>query len=242
VLQVKVTRESGPPALALPVIDIPGYTSQLHESTADSAGYVYTDPGGAYLAASSRFSVPRRIVSLRNLDVLELENAWAGASVARNEIIGGLPANPAFVYQTPLVRFVDVLTPLLTPAGEWDLSVFTPGPPPHPLSLYLKDFLAAFFKASADRTIKLGCTFRYLLNGLPVELPVLLTTPFAYTAGEYATLADFIVNWFGDHGLTGKSGDLLFDLSVFASLTTSQLPLLQLRLTLKTGLIEWPPT
>jgi hypothetical protein len=46
-------------------------------------------------------------------DVTVTQNGWGGAYVKRNQGLTNLPTNPAFIYQTPLVRFNDTVVPFI---------------------------------------------------------------------------------------------------------------------------------
>jgi hypothetical protein len=204
-----------------------------------------------------------------DFDILKVETAWAGAAVKRNEnLLPDETTNPAFVFQSPVVRFVNVLTPLLDPIEEIDIADFAVTKP-EKLAQYLSDFLIAFFEAAQtagneNRTVRLGAAYGYkledsgeadtqaLLPDLDILLPILLTTPTSISIlrerlGPDSTfikaVADTINMWFATNKPNGveESGRLWFDLSVYSSLSESQLPVLRMRrLFLATKLIVFP--
>ena len=89
-----------------------------------------------------------------DFDILKIENAWAGAAVKRNEnLLPDKITNPDFVFQSPVVRFVNVLTPLLDPDEEIDIADYKLTPAP--LSKYLSDFLIAFFEGARQAATRI---------------------------------------------------------------------------------------
>jgi hypothetical protein len=62
-----------------------------------------------------------RTVRFDGLNILDKQNVWGGARITRNErLFGGSPeTNPRFVLHTPVVRFPEILTPLL----EYDQAI-----------------------------------------------------------------------------------------------------------------------
>lgn len=81
------------------------------------------------LAAIYQFTNPNpsneltRTLVFDNLDIMGTENAWAGIQLARNLIlVEGEQTNPLFVYQTPVVRFVNKVTPLIDSSNPVDIA------------------------------------------------------------------------------------------------------------------------
>jgi hypothetical protein len=108
----------------------PGFTA------APSAGdqfeidlIVQPDTGQGPLTAVYQFTNPNssneltRTLIFDNLDVMGTENAWGGIQLARNLIlVDGKQTNPLFVYQTPVVRFVNKVTPLIDSSNPVDIA------------------------------------------------------------------------------------------------------------------------
>lgn len=243
----------------LPEVAIPGYATKVRSETADSATYYYVSEQDAQVL---RYEVGRdlstRHMLFKDLDILKVENAWAGAAIKRNEdLLPGKTTNPDFIFQSPVIRFANVLTPLLDPADEIDIADFTPAPPAE-LATYVSNFLIAFFEqaqigASENRTIRLGVSYSYRLEdsgkpepaggelpNLEVAIPILLTTPTSISilpqnlspdSPFIAAIAATVTNWVSDNSPSGvdNSGRLWFDLSVYSSLSESQLPVLRMR-------------
>ena len=246
------TRATGTP-IVFPIIQIAGYQTRT-QGTEDEAVYTFEDAQGNLLSAEKGKAIPRREVVVAGFDILKEENAWAGIFVVRNEdLVPQSPTVSDFLYQTPLIRFVDSLTPFLDPNIEIDLASFTPGEEQHALLTFLGNFFEAFFEGAVSvgetRTLAMGSSYEYRLTddaaikdtqngGLRVVLPILLTLPKPFPIedpGEanpfLQAIAEQIKNWFQDQSPIGidTHGKLLFDLTVYASLADSQLPVLRLR-------------
>ncbi|GEM_PF-1983070 len=244
--------------IPMPGIEIEGFTTHptppISATTvgpgATMMNYTFstTGPSGpVYLGWEDRASYPIRTVSFAGLNVLKQENAWAGVGVVRNKDLertgptgGWRPVDPAFIYETPLIRFVNVLNPFLDPAGEIILSDEF-DPVEKTLEGYLTALFAKLFKdlsPSASVLVKLAVSYGYMLseNDLPVELPMFLTTPHNFPqTGDPAyitAVSDRITYWFSERGIKPakvSNGFIAFDLTIFSTLSESQLPMLRLR-------------
>jgi len=264
ILSVQVRKVRGPsgtyphPNIPLPGIGITGFitrpTPPLSPTAvgpgATSIDYTFEAIGSTAhspLRWEDAAQYPTRTVSFTGLDVLQQENAWAGLGVLRNQDLGKnpvtgryRPVNPAFVFETPLVRFVNVLNPFLDPAGE----ILLPDEV-QPASSTLEGYLAAMFAKllghlpqATSVLVKLGVSYGYSLGKqLPVELPMFLTTPYEYNVGGDSSFVNSVARrikaWFAERGMSAPNpsmnGSLVFDLTIFSTLSRSQLPLLRLR-------------
>lgn len=259
-LTVVVTRTqiTGTP-IELPVIEIEGYEA-VAEMIANGVSYTYKDPQGNLLSAAVGKAIRKRQAVFGGFDILKEENAWGGVFVVRNEdLVDSSPTVEDFRYQTPLIRFIDPLTPLLDPNIEIPLAQFTPGDDQHPLATFLTNFFDVFFEGAVSpgesRTLAMGGSYAYDLVASPtgegeaeplsVELPVFLTTPQPFPISEtggdnpfLTAVSDQVTNWLNSNSPQGidTNGRLVFDLTVYASLADSRLPVLRLRkLTLATN-------
>lgn len=254
-------------ASQLPKIEIDGYETKPKTQTPDSASYYFISmQDGQVLSYETGRNLSARQLVFNDFDILKVENAWAGAAVKRNEnLLPGETTNPAFVFQSPVVRFVNVLTPLLDPDEEVDIADFTIQKPAK-LAQYLSDFMIAFFEAAQtagneNRTVRLGAAYGYGLQSagqaealdLEVTIPILLTTPTPISILKeklgpdspfIKAVSDTVNDWFKLNKPSGvpDSGRLWFDLSVYSSLSQSQLPVLRMRrLFLSTSGVIFPP-
>jgi hypothetical protein len=259
-LLVTVTwAESSPRLPQKPSIEIAGYTTKERSQTADSVSYYFVgEQDQEILTFEIGRNLSTRQMVFADLDILKIENAWAGAAVKRNEdLLPDQVTNPDFVFQSPVVRFANVLTPLLDPDIEIDVADYTVDRPAE-LANYLSNFLIAFFAAAEtvgneNRTIRLAVGYSYGLQDsgevdlaieempdLDITIPILLTTPTSISilpedlspdSPFIAAVSDTVYNWFHNNTPSGvhESGKLWFDLSVYSSLSESQLPVLRMR-------------
>jgi hypothetical protein len=221
-----------------PTPSIPGFQA-VPVVVTEGSGWVFTalDGSGRPLLRAEALTLPRRALTYANLTVLIEESANAGTHVRRNEAFGIERANDVFIYQTPEIRFFTPLTPELEPDIVIDVADYTT--PPAPLATYLKNFLIELFKgapATSLHTLRVAGRFTYALQpmeGFPIALPIFLTGPVTVqsTADLNALgdrLAEFITTWFAERGITGKSGQLWFEVSLYSGATMAQLPTLKL--------------
>jgi len=181
-------------------------------------------------------------------DVLAHENAWAGVKLYRNLIlVQGRKTNPQFVYQTPAVRFANPAAPLI---DHFDVL-------PLVVESTLADCLSRFFTElfhvdpdsplAGERQIKLTCRYGYSIAGdtpllqdeLVASLPLLHSPEQAFDLARdwdpnrpesYVNrLANALKAWFEKHQPATDGGRFQIDLSVFAALNQSNLPVLRLR-------------
>lgn len=207
-----------------------------------------------------------RTLIFPDLDVLNTENGWGGIQLARNEVLYPqdmtIQTNPAFKYQTPMVRFVNKKTPLIDVGAALDIGAEVSEP--QALKLILSQFLQALFEGAgtgmaainADpdgtRTLQMNCRYGYDIQGKAgaaqgpdkdasfiTYLPLLSRPPFTFTLGSdwnpddptsfVCLLAQAIEQWQMREQPSDSRAFLLFDMSVFASLSDIQLPVLRLR-------------
>jgi LysM repeat protein len=264
-LKVTVDLKSDMPEF--PVVEIEGY-DPVPPPGPDETGkisFLYIrkedppQPEPKYLGYEEGVAKTTRTVQLENkLDVLKEENAWAGISVIRNQHLDPgetREVNPDFIYKTPIIRFINVVTPLLDPAVEINIAEFTPPPAGGPQEVSLKTYLSNFFRvffrevpvvSGATRTITLGCNYRYDLqppsgsesDAMRVLVPVFLTLPYPFQIpqdwdpdqGNFVNLvAESITDWLTRNTPSSDGARLYFDLSLFSSLSDSKLPVLRLR-------------
>jgi LysM repeat protein len=255
-LTVVVSRvsETGP-AITFPVIEIQGYTAIAHDHE-DGVAYTYEDPAGSTLTAEAGKAISKRRALVGGFDVLKEENAWAGIFIVRNEdLVDSAPTVSEFLYQTPRIRFIDPLTPLLDPDIEVPIGPFTPGDERRPLVTFLTNFFDVFFEGAVSpgeqRTLAMGAAYSFGLgrdpgaqSGLRVDNPILMTPPQPFPVNESGADNAFleavsarITSWLQRNEPRGVTtdGKLRLDLTVYASLADSKLPVLRLRnLTLET--------
>jgi hypothetical protein len=227
---------------------------------------IYKDARGNALTWDEAFKMPDRRVDLAGLDVIQYENAWASINVTRNQgLIENNATRTPFVYSTPSVQFANTLTPILTTGAEVDIAKIPTGTAQiRPLWQHLQLLFKTFLEGSPAQTatLKLECTYAYSISdseAVPkVVLPVLLAAPFAFQIpGDWSPaggacpavppddsaficrLARAMLKWYDDSKVSSRGGAFRIDLSAFARLTSSPLPLVRVtRLTIATGFIQ----
>ncbi len=136
-------------------------------------------------------SIPDRTLFIQDLDILQFQNAWATIWLTRNkELVSEMETNPKFVYQTPLVRFSNAVTPLLENNKHWDLGRIDRE---NPLDKHIENLFTMILPASSGRPydIRVSCRYAFLLASgnneneeLISELPVVLGPRFTIRAGK----------------------------------------------------------
>ncbi|HEX8231254.1 MAG TPA: LysM peptidoglycan-binding domain-containing protein [Chloroflexia bacterium] len=261
VLCVTITPlNSLPPGVALPQLLFEGYTPEPGPS---ANSFLYKAASGDYYPWNLALNTPARTVSFSALDIMSYQNAWSAVQIIRNQyLVANNPTADNFVYKTPQVRYTSKLTPLLNIYDTITVETISP-----PTSKTLTDHLVALFSAlfqngtaaetsiqsgTQQATIKLEVLYSYALDNNPalpqVTLPVLLATPFTFTAPDDYTvpaggcpetyagdmpfvckLASAMQNWFSTQQPQTNGAVFTFDISVFSSLTDTKLPLIRLR-------------
>ena len=192
----------------------------------------------------------RQRIHFTGLDVIQNKNAWGGVKLVRNEdlvttgplgatsLVGPISTNPDFIYQTPLVRFVERLVPMVFNQQAIDVSALngpTGGPPSGPRTLiqHILNMLDAALDLNAQFPIQsfleVLCSFGFnvadpssvegiLIAQTPIRLsPIQSIDPTSEL--EFAQqLSASITNWRNTSGPALAGGFLIFDLRVFEQL------------------------
>ncbi len=270
-LLIVVTPQDNPD-FPLPVVDINGFITEVVEDTLEMKSFAYytlNNDEKSYLSPEVGEKINQRNVAYRKFNVINQENVWSGISVIRNKIlVPGIKTNEDFIYTTPTIRFVSVLTPLLDPDVVINIADYTEGDEKQSLQLYLSNFLKALFVELIDETtarqLKTGTIYSYNIqegiDGLNTEIPISISTPFDFniptdwdvstcpvspdditpTSPFVCQLAALIQKWFSDHDPNTTNAKFRFDISLFSGLSNTQLPILRLRnLYLNENDINW---
>jgi LysM repeat protein len=249
----------------LPDVSIANYTPEIiddkgGDNSLKKSFVYYTMVGGVkkYLSPEAGRDITQRVISYARFNIIKQENIWSGLSVTRNKIlVPGVKTNDAFVYTTPVIRFISVLTPLLDPAIEINIANYTKETGKQPLQLYISNFLKALFAEIASeittRQLKIGTSYSYSLHdsdtGLRTEIPISITTPYTFNIPAdwditqcpvspggitpdspfVCQITALIEKWFGLHQPVTGYAKFMFDISLFSGLSNTQLPVLRLR-------------
>lgn len=190
--------------------------------------------------------IPDRKLILPSLDIIQQQNAWGSIWLTRNqELVPGMITNPAFVFQTPEVRFSDRLSPLLSNTRRWNVA--TVQSPDHipllrPLRAHIRHLFQTLLPERSDRPydIRIACHYAFALvlgdpgleDDLIASLPVFLSPRFpipalsgatpgqtlsAYTDQFQVNIAQEIANWHTQKKPLQTKGRYVFSISIFAA-------------------------
>ena len=180
-----------------------------------------------------------REIELAGLDVRVHENARAHLVIRRNEhLVERRDTNPVFVYRTPVVRFEDEVTPLLTSSRMFPIS-----DQDKTIEAHLRDFLDELLDPVAEgiaRPMSIGVVYRYDLDRKGrrrMVVPLIQTAAFEFDQnrdfsdeeGFTTRLAAWLTHWRSAQGPCGLRARFEFDVRVFAALSEDvDLPVLRL--------------
>jgi hypothetical protein len=185
-------------------------------------------------------------------DVIQNKNAWGGAYLTRNDDLissgplgvtgttGPVETSPDFIYQTPLVKFIDRLTPFINNDRPIDIAAL-PGPSgplpaePRTLNAHLNNMVEAVldlgpaYAIKADSYMEMVCRYGYRLGesdgpigaeGLVATTPIRLVPTFVISGENKNSFVDelskSITRWRNNEGPSGENGFLIFEFNVFA--------------------------
>jgi LysM repeat protein len=260
--ELQMTLESGPTGSVLwPQVFIQSLTAPT-AGTGPDAGWLQLTPGPTGDTTASfnypaGFPVNAPITQrflLEGRDVIQNQNASGGIYLTRNDDLiasgplgttgpssptgpqGAVATNDAFLYETPLVSFINRLTPFISDPTKIDVSALSgpsgPAAPPRTLAQHIENMLDAVLElgplspVQADSQISILCSYGFPISGAggpgelvavtPIRLvPAQTLTPDMKTYFAYQ-LSESILAWPGWPGPSGP-GELIFDLSAFTT-------------------------
>jgi len=249
-------------SLAFPTVIVPRYqleTAPIPNSQALEGIYRFkqkTDEDAALDAVFGESDIPDRVLTIPNLDIVQHQNAWASIWLTRNKKLvrqrqpDGTPTNafmttnPDFVFQTPEVRFSNLMAPLLVNTQRWDIATIGSvdnTPQAHPLETHLEHLFATLLpllpvppqsplKAYGFRV---ACRYAFALSvgtGITADLlsalPVVLSPRFSVAAGQDPlsataelrnSLASEIKHWFQLNEPNATNALFVFSISLFSN-------------------------
>ena len=242
---VTIARMGG--AGVIPSVQVPGYQLLQKGTPATSADATVTysfakkspeEAAGDPIYGES--SIPDRKLTFADRDIVEQQNAWGAIWLSRNkELVPGRRTNPVFVYQTPQVRFTNMVTPLLVNTRPWqidEISSVDGQPQQRSLAEHVEMLFAPLFPASATQAYDIRVTCRYAFalavggddsTDLLSILPVLLGPRFAIAAGAVmlaateefrASLVQAIGAWKDRNNPLQTKGMYIFSVAIFSNL------------------------
>jgi LysM repeat protein len=206
------------------------------------ATYDYTEIVPSTQQLTQRFVFPKR-------NVIRNQNAWGGIYLTRNDDliasgplgwsdiagatgpIAPVPTNQVFLYETPLVRFVDPTTPLLVDQNTIDVAGLTgQSASPRSLTAQIEAMLDAVLEwgagspVQADSYLSILCSYSFPLSGAGSQQEIVATVPVRLVPTRYlssggkstfaAQLSASIQMWEG-WPTRSANGFLVFDLKTF---------------------------
>jgi hypothetical protein len=249
IIEMRITPDSHPSA-KFPMIDVTGETGDVLRLSPSISGGV-----ASYSYNWSSSELPEfldRTQVFNELDVLHTENAWGGIHLERNLNLSApgtsRTTNPLFVYRTPEIKFVNKVTPLIDNKQPIEVARGqTRDLAGHIGAMFNELFGSAVNEATPrERLIKIGVRYAYDVRGqggpaigpgqtdeFQAYMPVLQVMPKEVQpnnlGGFRDDLAASINGWFGTTNPIRNRGFLEFDISVFAALSETDLPVLRLR-------------
>jgi len=242
---VTIARMGG--AGVIPSVQVPGYRLLQQGTPATSADATVTysfakkspeEAAGDPIYGES--SIPDRKLTFPDRDIVEQQNAWGAIWLTRNkELVPGRLTNPVFVYQTPQVRFTNMVTPLLVNTRPWPIDQIGSAdgqPRRRSLAEHIAMLFAMLFPASATQAYDIRVTCRYAFalavgaddnTDLLSILPVLLGPRFTIAAGaemlaatqEFrASLVQAIGAWKDRNNPLQTKGMYIFSVAIFSNL------------------------
>ncbi|AWI25241.1 LysM peptidoglycan-binding domain-containing protein [Flavobacterium pallidum] len=236
--------------VSFPIINIDGYKATDPGINAiGSKSYIYVDEDGQFLSYEKGLSITKKTILLSQpFDIMQEENAIGGISIIRNLDLGGnREVSDDFIYRTPLISIINPSNPLLHPAIDINVAEFSDGN--NPMNVFISNFMKQLFDKIDDgqlRRITFGASYSYELvarnsdpnHAMRVNVPVMLTTAYDFRiSSDYNTdddqsfvykVAENLTGWFKMFEPNKEDGQFDFKVSVYSSLTDSNLPVLTL--------------
>lgn len=248
-LCIEVVPDTGNALDLIPEVLIPGYDAK--ERKTDESGvrtFIYQDANtGTPLAYANRNANPSRTVNIPQMNVLDIQNAWGGVQVVRNEELvqdnhgEWLTTNSHFLYRTPVTMFYAKQIPLLQDNKVIDLSTLVSKSPSIETCIEaLFSTMADSMKLLSEMSVKVEINYCYPISGdnVNVTLPLFLTLPVSLNVKDKGTgfskaLADKLLQKLNESGLPDGWFDIR--LTVY-SLLDEDVPVLQLPFTLRNSI------
>ncbi len=197
--------------------------------------FMYPDGSGNAKVVPAFGSV-KQIFDFSNLDIVLTQNAWGGVYVTRNEnLVSFAPTNPAFIYQTPLARFSNIMVPLIQNTSC--ISITYQNNLTDTLNKLFQDLFSVDTNTSSH-DIKLSCQYGYQLvssasdanpcgnpndpiTSLVSRLPVLFIPKYSFSLDDptlVTQIVDYITNWLPSSQASTDGGFFIFEVGLFSTL------------------------
>jgi hypothetical protein len=219
---------------SMPLVKINDYKSEQ----ISNGNYLFynKDKDGSknYLTYKEGVLIKSRNINFK-LDILNYQNAWAGIYLTRNNnLVSSYPTNSNFIYSTPIVRFYEILTPLLQCNSTIKLESIN-----HKvleLETHLHNLFNELLKDNQNENVilKLECLYSYSLTNTykspTIQLPIVLVPPKSINilpSNEFISdLANNILSWFFNNQPIKTNGTILFKVEIYSNDNT-MLPIIK---------------
>lgn len=239
-----------------PILELPGFKEFVPTSYDDATKiktFTYEeDPEDQTFFGDS--SIPDRKFMIENLDVIPHQNAWASIWLSRNKGLlrdennKEIPTNPKFVFQTPAVRFNNMVTPVIINDEPWNIgNIDVANNNVKSIKQSLEQRLTEMFyilfpNAEGQKAyeVQLSCRYAFALasglglnDDLKPTLPVLLGLRLssANLNAYPEELATEIDTWWRNNKPSSDDASLIFSISLFSKLdpdSNTSLPMLRI--------------
>jgi hypothetical protein len=238
-----------PDGVGQPLVNIEGYDRQVYDEGCTGDFCYYYTQQGVVLPASQGQTIQERTVIIPTMNILARQDAATTALIRRNaELLPGKPCSEPFIYTTGTVEFSNPYHPTTDCATSVDISMINAPAGRHnytTLDAQLTNLFDALLKENSQETLSflMSCQYSYQLNTAlgEVMLPVMMqpiqsiqvkpdgTTGDKKLAEMISDWANSIELWYNTVNPDLTNASLLFDLTIFSSLTQQPLPLIRLR-------------
>ncbi|MGZ3749731.1 MAG: hypothetical protein ACXVAU_00550 [Mucilaginibacter sp.] len=197
-----------------------------------------TSPPGSALTYSAGKASNKRQFNVENLHILQIREVASSLAITRNkDLINGQITNPAFVFKTPEVSYVNGYTPFINSANRVDIAALTGAPTsPAPLASYLQNLFMQLleFNTLPGKTypLTLECQYAFSVNpivdAMVAPRAVLMHPLYDFTLADCGTdpgayvqqLAAAIATWQQQNTTTlsqGRNAFYRFNITLFTN-------------------------
>lgn len=231
---------------SFPDVTVPGYGSAACRLPKQDKTIIYefqqkSREEAALDPVFGESSIPDRILTVPDRDIINQQNAWGAIWLTRNkQLLLSKKTNPEFIFQTPEVRFSSLITPLLINSQRWDIAAIgSPNPQRLPLEDHLRHLFTTLLPAHPEQAydIRVACRYAFALalagnaqDDLLSTLPVVLgprasidagENPDTATAGLRSQLIQDIKKWYQAKEPVATKAMFVFSVSIFSHIQSS---------------------
>ncbi|MFY0600605.1 MAG: hypothetical protein JXR03_13115 [Cyclobacteriaceae bacterium] len=251
------------PGVSVPKVVIPGYKTYLRKIESGTPEnpkvkfqmkfYELIGRKRKYLNFQEGLELKKRTITFENLDVLSVQNGWAGVRIIRNtELIEDSPltTRQEFVYRTPLIRYTNAVTPHMVNFSSINYLDLTKTGKKADIETQLTRLVSYLFTETPAEIVntllaKLQISYAYIPAGQSstfpqeIRLPEFLTTSIEFYRPDSGIpqsqmvkdLAETLQKWLveNERSLVFNRSKFYFDVTCFSLLADGDLPILRLK-------------